>query len=86
MYSKGYNIIIVLYTGAQDLKCQPARDLLQDARDMFGYTGNILVDKTFKDFADSVCTEYELHYPPESHEDALYMYFIIKDECENLSL
>ena len=58
VYSKGYKCF---YTGAQDLKCQSARNHLQDDRDMFGYTGNILVDKTFMDFAESVCTEYELH-------------------------
>ena len=44
--------------------------------DVYGYRGNFLVDETFKDFAHSVCVEHELQYPPLSHEDALYLYFI----------
>ena len=35
-----------------------------------------MVNETFKDFAHSVCAEYELQYSPLSHEDALYLYRI----------
>ena len=72
--------------GAQDFKCQPDSGLLHDAKDVYGYRGNFLVDETLKAFAHSVCAEYELQYPPLSHEDALYLYFIIKDECEKFSM
>ena len=41
---------------------------------MYGYQGNLLVDEIFKEFADSICTEYRLQYPPFSHEDAVFRY------------
>ena len=72
-------------TGAQDYKCPLQSDLLSDAKDLYGHSGNLLVDETFKDFTDSIFREFELHYPPFSHQDALYLYFIITDECKNFS-
>ena len=60
----------------------PQNDLLDDAK---GYSAFLLFDETFKDFADSVCRYFRLQYPPLSHEDALYIYFVIIDECRKLS-
>ena len=65
-----------------DHKYPPQNDLLDDAKDLYGYSAFLLVDETFKDFADSVCRHFRLQYPPLSHEDALYIYI---DECRKLS-
>jgi hypothetical protein len=65
----------MLYLGAQDFKCQPDGDLVHDGKNMYGYRGNLLVDETFKDFADAVCVEYQVQYPPLSHEDALSVFY-----------
>ena len=43
---------------------------------MYGYRDYLLVDETFKAFADSVCKEFELQYPPLSHADTLYLYYV----------
>lgn len=74
------------YIGAQDFKCQADGDLVHDAVNTYGYRGNLLVDETFKNFADAICVEYRVQYPPLSHEDALFLYFIVKDECDSLSM
>ena len=71
--------------GAEDYKCPVESDLLREAKDTYGYSGEFLVDATFKDLADSICREFELHYPPLTHEDALFLYFVVTDECRNLS-
>lgn len=71
--------------GAEDYTCPVEGDLLHEAKDTYSYSGELLVNETFKEFADSICREFELHYPPLTHEDALFMYFIIRDECRNLS-
>ena len=77
---------IFVCAGAQDYRCAVESDLIRDAKDAYSYSGELLFDNTFKDFADSVCKEFELHYPPLSHEDALFLYFIITDECRRFSL
>ena len=75
---------VSIWSVNQDFKCLPNSDLVHDAKNVYGYRGNLLVDETFKEFADSVCVEFQVQYPPLSHEDALYMYFIVKDECDSL--
>ena len=72
-------------SGAEDYKCIPNSDLLSDAKDLYGYRGSCLVDEDYKHFADAVHIQYGLSYPPLTHEDALYLFFVLKDECDFLS-
>ena len=53
---------MIMSTGAEDCKHAVETDLLQDAKDEYSYSGELLVDETFKAFADSVCREFELNY------------------------
>ena len=76
---------IMTVLGANDYIFPVESDLFRDAKDSYSYTGEIMVAESFKEFADAVYLEYELCYPPVTHEDALYMYFIITDECKDLS-
>ena len=57
--------------GAHDHTCSLQGDLLGDAKYLYWYSGDILVDETFKDFADTVCSNFDHQYPPVSHEDAV---------------
>ena len=77
--------LLFICAGAEDYKCPVQSDLLHEAQDVYGYSGELLVHETFKALADSICSEFELQYPPLRHEDALFMYFIIIDECRHLS-
>lgn len=72
-------------SGAEDYKCFPNNDLIQDAKDLYGYKMHLTVDENFKDFADAVCAQFRLPNPPLTHEDALFMYFVLKNECDSLS-
>ena len=71
-------------TGSVDCKCPFDEDLLNDAKEEYGYTGHLFVNEDYKVYADSVCTDYALNYPPSTHEDALYMFFVLKDDSDSL--
>ena len=47
----------ILYT------CSLQGNLLGGAKYLYGYGGDILVEETFKDFADTVCSNFDLQYP-----------------------
>ena len=79
-----YNIICT-FIGVTDYICPVQMEFVSDAMESYGYRGELMVDEAFKGFADAVCINYQLHYPPVSHEEALGMYLLITDECKDLS-
>ena len=74
-----------MYKGAVDCKCPLDDALLSDAREDYGYSAqDLLVDDTYRVYADRVCTEFSIRYPPATQEDALFMYLILKDDSSDL--
>ena len=49
-------------------------DLLTDAKEEYSYTGYLLFEDDYKVYADSVCADFGLTYPPIAHEEALLMF------------
>ena len=74
------------HTGAEDYKCYLQNELLSDAKNLYGYTGSLLVNEEFKNFSDAVFTHFRLQYPPPTPEDALLLYFVLKEECDSLCI
>ena len=72
---------VTLYLGAQDLKCQPDSDLIHDAKNMYDYRGNLLVDETFKDFCRCCLCGI-----PSTVSPSGCLISVVKDECDSLSI
>ena len=60
-------------------------DLLNYAKQEYGHSAFLLVDENYKTFVDVVCAHYSLQYPPTTHQDALYQFLVLKDECDSLA-
>lgn len=78
-------IIIIFYkTGATNNLCSVDDSLLRQAMEEYRYSNDLMVDEAYKEYADTVCEEFNLPYPPTSHEDALLLFFfVLTDEQVN---
>ena len=71
--------------GAVECKCAVDDELLRHAKEEYGYNDNLLVDEDYKNYADAVCTQFGMQYPPTTHEEALQLYFLLIDDYNNYS-
>ena len=75
----------MLILGAEDYKCAVDGELLRHAKEEYGYSNNLLVDEDYKSYADTVCTQFGLQYPPTTHDEALQIYFLLVDDYNSLN-
>jgi len=71
-----YNIYTYIYTytlGAEDHKFMVHNQLLQDAKEMYGFAGNVIVDEEFAAYAEEVVNTNQIVtvYPPSNYYEAL---------------
>ena len=59
-------------------------DIFADAKEQFGYSQCTVVQDHYKAYADTVCNAFGLQCPPVTHQDALFMYFVLKDDGDSL--
>lgn len=71
--------------GATDYLCIIDEQLLSHAEEEYGYFHNLMVDEAFKAYADTVCEDFGLHYPPKDHEQALFLHFLLIDDINELN-
>ena len=74
----------IIFSGAEDCKCTPDAGLLSYAKNNYCYMEPLLVNDDYKVYADAVCASYGLNYPPTTHEDALFLYLLLKDDIDSL--
>ena len=59
-------------------------ELLRYAKEEFGYNKLLLVSEDYQSYADTVCRDFSLQYPPTTHDDALQIYILLlqdHNEC-----
>ena len=71
-------------SGAIDCKHLIENDLWEYAKEQYCRGTQILVDEHYRQYATVVCGEYSLSYPPATHEEALLMYLVLKDDGDLL--
>ena len=58
-------------------------NLLSHAECEYGYHNNLITHEDYKPYADAMVEELELPYPPTNHDDALFLYLLLKDDCDD---
>jgi hypothetical protein len=60
-------------------------NLLSHAEQEYGYFNDFMVDDDYKQYAETLCAEVGLQSRPTNHEDALFLYLLLKDDSDDLS-
>lgn len=69
--------------GAQDHKHCADRHLLTYAMEEFAYDCNLFVNDDFQRYADATCIDFGKPYPPTTYEEALELFFLLLQDCNN---
>jgi len=77
-YCFGCTLYTYIYTytlGAEDHKFRVHNQLLQDAKELYGFAGNVIVDEEFAAYAEEVVNTNQIVYLPSNYYEALTLYF-----------
>ena len=70
--------------GSTDCKHLIQDDFFEYAKEQYCSEIQLLVDEDYRLYATLMCEAYGLSYPPATHEDALLIYLILKDDGDSL--
>jgi len=60
--------------------------LLQDAKEMYGFAGNVIVDEEFAAYAEEVVNTNQIVYPPSNYYEALTLYFTLIQDAQEIDV
>ena len=72
----------MIIIGGEDSKFAVDIELLRSAKERFGYNKNLLVNEDYQNYANTVCRDFSLQYPPSTHDDALQIYLLLLEDYE----
>ena len=78
-------IEVHVFTGSHNYLCDVDESLLDHAEQEYGYFNNFIVDDNYKQYAETLCEEVGLHSRPTNHEEALFLYLLLKHDSDTLS-